>query len=143
MMTLAGCFGTGQTGAHESAPAKIAKDTISAQTEIARRKILIEDIQAIDYRDSSLGCPRAGMSYLQVITPGYRVKASAEGRRFDVRIAGNQALICSRERNLQQPVTTINQRPVTTLNPEPVTTLNPETPVKCTSGPWQDSNCEN
>jgi len=29
--------------------------------------------EAVDWADSSLGCPEPGMGYMQVITPGYRV----------------------------------------------------------------------
>ena len=127
ILSLSGCFGAGQTGAHESTPARIAKQAISAETEISPRNIVIHDIEAVDFRDSSLGCPKPGMTYLQVITPGFRVKARYKDRTFDVRIAGNQALICTPDRNLQPDISAIDL----------------DSPVNCTSGPWQGKSCKN
>ena len=33
---------------------------------------------AVNWRDSSLGCPQSGMTYTQVITPGYQLKVVTE-----------------------------------------------------------------
>jgi len=51
-------------------------------------------LTAQDFNDSSLGCPASGMSYQQVITSGHRAIVEAEGRRFDVRVAGGHGKIC-------------------------------------------------
>lgn len=45
-------------------------------------------IQVISYAqtewpDSSLGCPKPGMSYLTVITPGYRVLLKAADKQYE------------------------------------------------------------
>ena len=55
-------------------------------------------MEARAFSDSSLDCPQPGMSYLQVITPGYRVLLEADGRRFDVRTSGGQGRICRRRK---------------------------------------------
>ncbi|MDP7042062.1 MAG: hypothetical protein QGF91_05355, partial [Gammaproteobacteria bacterium] len=109
----------------DSLPARIAKEAISVETQISPEDIVITDIEAIDYRDSSLGCPQAGMTYLQVITPGYRVKARADTRKFDVRIAGNRAVICTPERSLQRQVSGM------LMDSE-----------RCTAGPWSGTVCK-
>ncbi len=41
------------------------------------------EFEAVDWRDSSLGCPEPGKSYLQVITPGYRVVLQADGQTYE------------------------------------------------------------
>ncbi|WP_420452334.1 hypothetical protein [Ilumatobacter sp.] len=38
-------------------------------------------VEEVTWRDSSLGCPRKGMQYLQVLTPGVRVVVEVDGRR--------------------------------------------------------------
>lgn len=43
---------------------------------------LVETIEA-EWSDSSLDCPQSGMSYLQVITPGYRVILQAGGQTYE------------------------------------------------------------
>ena len=42
--------------------------------------------EAVQWRDSSLGCPKPGVVYLQVITDGYWVELAADGQRFDYRL---------------------------------------------------------
>jgi hypothetical protein len=125
LLSLTSCFGSGQSGAVDSLPARIAKEAISVETQISLKDILVTDIEAIDYRDSSLGCPQTGMTYLQVITPGYRVKAQAGVRKFDVRIAGDRAVICTPERSLERQISGM-------LND----------PKRCTAGPWSGTVCK-
>lgn len=53
-----------------------------------------------DFSDASLGCPQPGTAYAQVITPGFQVLVEADGRRFDVRVAGSTGRICYRRKAL-------------------------------------------
>ena len=48
-----------------------AKLDLSERTGIAVNDITVQSVQPMQWRDSSLGCPKPGMQYLQVITPGY------------------------------------------------------------------------
>ncbi len=41
--------------------------------------------EAVEWSDSSLGCPEPGMVYMQVITPGYHVVVSVGGVEYDYR----------------------------------------------------------
>lgn len=75
-------------------PAAIAAATVAQQTGSNVDAVVIRSAEAIDFGDSSLGCPQPGMAYLQVITPGYKVIAEANGKTFDVRVAGARGLIC-------------------------------------------------
>jgi hypothetical protein len=40
---------------------------------------------AVTWNDSSLGCPRPGMMYTQVLTPGVRVLVEVDGKSYDYR----------------------------------------------------------
>jgi hypothetical protein len=76
-------------------PASASPDPASqALVELARQNlaqvegIKVEDItlvgvEAVEWSDSSLGCPRPGMNYLQVITPGYRISLEAQGKGYE------------------------------------------------------------
>ena len=55
------------------------------------------------FGDSSLDCPEPGISYLQALTSGYRIAAEADGRRFDIRVAGGHAKICHRQKPGKKP----------------------------------------
>lgn len=38
--------------------------------------------QAVNWPDSSLGCPQEGMMYMMVITPGYQIVLEAQGQQY-------------------------------------------------------------
>ena len=77
-------------------PAGIAQQLVAEQTGARAEDVEIVSTQQVDFSDSSLGCPQPGMSYLQVITPGHQVLVSHAGKTYDVRIAGQRALICDK-----------------------------------------------
>lgn len=62
--------------------------TASAQADLAGRlgvspdEIEVVSVEAVEWGDSSLGCPQEGMMYAQVITPGYRIVLSYEGETY-------------------------------------------------------------
>jgi hypothetical protein len=47
---------------------------------------IVEQVgQAVEWPDGSLGCPKPGVAYLQVITPGYHVVLVAGVGSYDYR----------------------------------------------------------
>ena len=72
----------------------MAIDLVTKQTGASPGQITILSQEAIDFSDSSLGCPKPGMAYMQVITPGHKVMVEYAGKTYDVRIAGGRGLIC-------------------------------------------------
>jgi hypothetical protein len=45
--------------------------------------IHVQQVEARQWPDSSLGCPRQGVMYSQVVTPGYLVVVSAAGKQLE------------------------------------------------------------
>jgi hypothetical protein len=68
-----------------AAPAGAANALSAVRRDLAQRlnltetRIILIRAEAVDWPDSSLGCPQPGMMYLQVITPGYRLVLGADG----------------------------------------------------------------
>lgn len=57
--------------------------------------IAVVAVESKQWRDSSLGCPRAGMMYKQVITPGYAITLKAAGKQFEFHTnTGNTIVLC-------------------------------------------------
>jgi len=83
-------------------PEQLAREAVAEQFEAGPGPIEIVSVQAVDFRDSSLDCPRPDMAYLQVITPGYRIVARADGEEFDVRVSANRGLICDMQGKQEQ-----------------------------------------
>jgi hypothetical protein len=83
--------------ASANTPTGIAIRTIAEQIGASPEQITIRSEEAVEFSDSSLGCPKSGMSYMQVITPGHKVLAEYGGKIYDVRVAGSRGLICVKQ----------------------------------------------
>ena len=54
-------------------------------------------IEPVEWRDSAIGCPDPGMSYLQVITPGhFALVRDASGLTHRVHMAGGHGIVCEK-----------------------------------------------
>ena len=74
--------------------ADLAVAALAAELKIPRDGIVVESVTAIDWRDSSLGCPKPEMAYLEVITPGHKVMLNVDGQAYAVHEARNRAFVC-------------------------------------------------
>jgi hypothetical protein len=75
---------------------QVARQQVADFLSVPVTDTTLVSVAAQEFNDSSLDCPEPGMSYLQVLTPGYRVIIEADGRRFDVRVSGDFGRICRR-----------------------------------------------
>lgn len=59
-----------------------AEQDLAAHLGVAVADIVVVEGGNVDWNDSSLGCPEPGRSYLQVITPGYRLLLGHGDQRY-------------------------------------------------------------
>jgi hypothetical protein len=71
-----------------------AREDLSSRLQIEAGRINLESVEAVQWRDSSLGCPQKGRNYLTVITPGFQIILSAEGKEYDYRTDLQRVLLC-------------------------------------------------
>ena len=70
-----------------------------ARRDAARRagvssdKISVKVVEAVTWPDSSLGCPRKGRAYAQVLAPGYRLVLSAGAADFEYHTDGRRRVL--------------------------------------------------
>ena len=57
----------------ERTVAERAVTTLAEELGVPKDKVLVDTVRAVQWSDSSLGCPKPGMAYRDVITPGYKV----------------------------------------------------------------------
>ena len=77
----------------DRAVALLAIDTLAADLKLPREKVELDTVRAIDWRDSSIGCPQPGMQYLQRTVDGVLVILQAGGRRYEYH-GGDPLFLC-------------------------------------------------
>jgi hypothetical protein len=65
------------------AAVQAAINDLAARLKIAPENVQVASVQAMDWPDTSLGCPKPGMFYAQVITLGYKIVLSVEGKQVE------------------------------------------------------------
>ena len=60
-----------------------AVQDLSQKLNVPVSSISVTSVQAYEWPDSSLGCPQPGQMYLQVITPGYKIVLTANGKDYE------------------------------------------------------------
>lgn len=66
---------------------------------------LTDDIKVVSFTekqwpDASIGCPRPGINYPQVVVPGYYAKLESQGLHYNVHIGGTRAFVCTKSRKV-------------------------------------------
>ena len=89
--------GAGQDDADAKA-VRLATRTLSEHLGVSEQAISLDEVIAVDWRDSSLGCPEPGRIYAPVVMSGYRVTLGVEDdeHTYRVHVAGTRAVVCER-----------------------------------------------
>jgi hypothetical protein len=72
---------------------ELARRALVREQGLAEADITVVAVEPAEWRDSSLGCPKPGMNYLQVITPGYKITLEAQGKRYEYHSDTNQHVV--------------------------------------------------
>ena len=81
-----------QASAAKEAAARLAVDTLSKKLSVEPDSVEVVHMAAMEWPNSSLGCPRAGMEYLQVITPGWLALLQTGKKAYRVHIGNMYAV---------------------------------------------------
>lgn len=63
--------------------AEMARHELAADLGIPVEDIVVEQVEPVEWPDSSLGVPQPGYMYTQVITPGYRILLRHGAERYE------------------------------------------------------------
>lgn len=61
----------------------MAREDLAQRLSIPASHINLAEFMEVEWSDSSLDCPQPGMSYLQVITPGYRILLEVNAQVYE------------------------------------------------------------
>jgi hypothetical protein len=76
-----------------------AVPTLTTVADAAKRTgvdpsaIQVVSVEARDWPDSSLGCPKPGFAYSQIVTPGFRIVLNAAGKQLEYHTDRGQQLV--------------------------------------------------
>lgn len=59
------------------------KADLAGRLSLPMQEISLIEFTEVEWSDSSMDCPEPGMSYLQVITPGYRIILQANNNSYE------------------------------------------------------------
>ena len=59
-----------------------AKVQLSQKFGFSVEESVLFSVESVEWPDASLGCPQAGISYAQVVTPGLRILLEANGQVY-------------------------------------------------------------
>jgi hypothetical protein len=80
-----------------------AKQDLSTRADVSPGDIAVKSVEAVQWRDGSLGCPQPGMGYITVITPGYLIRLEAKGQAYEYHASVDTVVWC---RDPQAPYST-------------------------------------
>jgi hypothetical protein len=72
----------------------LSKEALADELGISTDQIEVEFITKIDWPDASLGCPQKGMSYAQMIVPGFKIILKVGDDLYNVHVGEGRAVIC-------------------------------------------------
>lgn len=62
--------------------AHMVSQALAARLDSDVSEITVASAEAVEWSDSSLGCPAPGYAYAQVITPGYQITLESSGEQY-------------------------------------------------------------
>jgi len=91
-----------QVSFEAQSPIDLAKNDLAERLGISEKQIEVVDVAKTTWPDASLGCPKLGVLYIQVVTDGYRILLDANGTIYEYHTdTGEQVLLCE---NLEFPI---------------------------------------
>ncbi len=80
----------------KDAAVELATEALARHLGLGADRVHVRRVTAVDWPDSSLGCPKEGGSYLQIITSGYLVTAQADAQVYSVHVGDGRAVVCGK-----------------------------------------------
>ena len=82
----------------------VAREDLAHRLDVGREAIEMISVEAVEWPDASLGCPRPDEMAAQIVTLGFRVVLEARGERYEYHTdRGQTALLCEEEPVMSPP----------------------------------------
>ncbi len=74
----------------------MARADMTRRLSIQDAAISLVNVEEREWPDASLGCAKPGVMYAQVITPGYLIVLSANGKQYEYHTSTRNVILCDR-----------------------------------------------
>lgn len=61
----------------------LVTQNLAQKLGIPVEQIVLSEVRPVVWRDAGLGCPKPGVDYIQVETPGYTIRLEAAGKTYN------------------------------------------------------------
>ena len=78
--------------------ARLAAETLAGELNINVNEIEVDTVRAVEWRDTSIGCPQPDQAYGQVITPGHKITLRVGGQFYFVHESNGRAFVCKQQK---------------------------------------------
>lgn len=72
-----------------------AKADLAQRLDLDTDQIEVQEVEAVDFRDASLGLPKLGEVYAQALTPSFKISLAAEGEVYLYHASQNRLVLAS------------------------------------------------
>jgi len=96
VVMLAAALGSPADDAEQATALRLAQEVLGQQLGVAPGELVVQNVSAAEWADSSLGCPQKQTRYLPVLTPGHRVVLEYAGRAYVMHVGAKRAVRCER-----------------------------------------------
>ena len=69
--------------ADEATSVDLAKQDLAKRLGVPAYRLRVDSVTSVAWPTSALGCPRPGLLYSQLVTPGYRIVLEAGGQTYE------------------------------------------------------------
>ncbi len=73
-----------------------ARTDLAARLGVTPDAIVVKSSQETEWPDASLGCPKPGRMYAQMITPGVLIVLEANGKTYEYHGSMRQVTLCEK-----------------------------------------------
>jgi hypothetical protein len=87
-----------QPSAAEQNMIDLSRQNLSQKLKISIDQVVVVSIKQITWQDASLGCPKPGIDYIRVETPGYTIMLEAGGQTYNYHTdESKRVILCNKQ----------------------------------------------
>ncbi len=74
-----------------------ARTDLATRLGVAAGSIIVKSAEMVEWPDGSLGCPRPGLMYTQMVTPGVLIVLQVNGKDYEYHGTRVRVSLCERK----------------------------------------------